>query len=243
MSSYVQEAKRTLVLAGPIIVGQVSQMLMGVTDSVMIGRVGKEELAASAFAGSIWGLFFMVGIGLLIPVTVLVSQAHGGGDEEEAANWMKHGTVLSLVAGAVAMGVMLVLGSQLHHFGQPPEVLALVPPYYILIAVSLVPTLGFQAMRHFAESLERPVGPMLIMLAGVLLNVGLNWIFIYGNLGSPALGLTGAGVATLISRVAGVLAIWWWVSRSPHFHAAWPAQWFSGYGRERFRRLDRKSVV
>ncbi len=237
MSAYVQETKRTLVLAGPIIVGQVSQMLMGVTDSIMIGRVGKEALAASAFAGSIWGLFFMIGVGLMIPVTVLVSQTHGAGDEKGAANWMKHGTALSVIAGTVTMVAMLALGSQLHRFGQPPEVLALVPGYYVLIAISNVPTLAFQAMRHFAESLERPVGPMVIMLGGVLLNVLLNWIFIYGNLGAPAMGLTGAGVATLLSRLIGVVAIWWWVSRSPHFHAAWPTQWFSGYTWSGFRKL------
>ena len=235
MSTYVQEAKRTLTLAGPIIVGQLSQMLMGVTDALMIGRVGKEELAASAFAGSIWGVFFIMGVGLLIPVAVMVSQSHGAGDEKEASHWMKHGMVLSMGAGLLGMVLMLLVGSQLHRFGQPASVLALVQPYYLLIAISLVPTLGFQVMRQFVESLERPVMPMVFMLVGVLLNAFLNWVFIYGNLGAPTLGLTGAGLATLASRLLGMLVIWLWVSRAPYFQAAWPTQWRTGYAWSRFR--------
>lgn len=237
MSSYVQEARRTLALAGPIIVGQVSQMLMGVTDSIMIGHVGKVPLAASAFAGSLFGIFFMAGIGLLIPVAILVSRAHGAGDEGEAAEWMRHGTLLGGIVGAVWALVMLLLGTQLTHFGQPPEVLALIQPYYALIAVSLLPTLLFQVLRQFAESLQRPWVPMLLMLAGVVLNIGLNWVLIYGHLGAPAMGLAGAGWATLIARVLGVVAIWRWVSRAPAFHAAWPQRWRAGYAGDRFKRM------
>lgn len=242
MSAYVQEARRTLVLAGPIIVGQLSQMLMGVTDSVMIGHVGKVPLAASAFAGSIFGLFFVVGIGLLIPVAVLVSRAHGGGSESEAGEWFRHGTVLALVAALAGAGAMLILGTQLHRFGQPAEVIALMNPYYQLIAWSVVPTLMFQVMRQFAESLERPVVPMVMMLAGVALNVGLNWVLIYGNLGAPALGLEGAGWATLVSRIAGMVAIIVWLSRSATFRAAWPRSWTGGYSVGRFREMLRIGV-
>ena len=173
MSSYLQEARSTLSLAMPIVIGQVSQMLMGITDSVMIGRVGTVPLAASAFANSVFGVVFMLGIGLLIPVAVLVSRAHGGGDDAEGGQWLRHGMVLAMVMG--------VLGWQIHWFGQAPEVVAVVGPYYALIAVSLVPTLLFQCLRQFAEALGRPWVPMLLMLAGVGLNVVLNWIFIYGR--------------------------------------------------------------
>ncbi|GAB5560166.1 MAG: MATE family efflux transporter [Synoicihabitans sp.] len=237
MSRYLHEARRTLVLAGPIIIGQVSQMLMGVTDALMIGRVGKVPLAASAFAGSLWGFFFMVIVGLLIPVSVMISRAHGGGDEKEVAQWMKHGVVLSTAAGLLGTVLMLALGSQLHHFGQPAAVLAEVSPYYELIMISVLPTLLFQVMRQYSESLERAVMPMVILLVGVAFNVLANWVLIYGNWGAPAMGLTGAGVATLISRWLGVVIIWWWIKQSGHFTLSWPKDWLRGYAWSRFRRL------
>jgi multidrug resistance protein, MATE family len=236
-SSYLSEARRTLVLAGPIIIGQVSQMLMGVTDAVMIGQVGKVPLAASAFAGSLFGFFFMVVVGLMIPISILVSRAHGGGDEAEASEWMKHGVVLATIAGVAGILVMLGLGTQLHRFGQPEEVLAVVQPYYTIIMVSVLPTIWFQVLRQFGESLERPLMPMIILLAGVALNVLLNWIFIYGNWGAPAMGLTGAGWATLISRFIGVFVILAWITQSGHFKAAWPQHWWGGYVWRRFKRL------
>lgn len=237
MSGLLYEARRTLVLAGPIIVGQVSQMLMGVTDALMIGHVGKVPLAASAFAGSLFGFSFMVIVGLMIPISVMVSRAHGGGDEKEASQWMKHGVVLAMMAGVIVMFGMLALGSQLHRFGQPAEVLAEISPYYELIMISVIPTILFQVMRQFSESLERPVIPMVIMLVGVGLNVLLNWIFIYGNWGASEMGLKGAGVATLASRWVGVFVIWIWIRNSKCFTAAWPSRWWGGYTWHRFKRL------
>lgn len=121
LSSYLKESRRTMVLAGPIIVGQVSQMLMSVTDSVMIGHVGKVPLAASAFAGSIWGMFFIVGVGMMISMTIKVSQAHGKADDREVATWMKHGVVLGGVVGLLGAVLMVALETQLHRFGQPPR--------------------------------------------------------------------------------------------------------------------------
>ncbi len=242
MSLYRKEARRTLQLATPIMVGQVSQMLMGLTDSLMIGQLGKVPLAASAFAGSIFGLFFTIGIGLLIPLAIKVSQALGAQDNAEVKLAMQHGSAVALGAGGLCCLVMVLLGWQLRWFGQPPEVLAQVQPYYTLIALSLVPTLMFQALRHFAESLDRPWLPMVMLLAGVILNVGLNWVLIYGNLGMPALGLTGAGWATLTSRVMGVVLIYGWVSRAVTFRDVWPTQWFSGYTMARLGQMLKLGV-
>jgi MATE family multidrug resistance protein len=78
---------------------------------------------------------------------------------------------------------------------------------------------------------------MFILLAGVGLNAGLNWVFIYGNLGMPPLGLTGAGLATLISRVLGALVTFWWLRRDAKVRAAWPQRWLGGYSRTRFREM------
>ncbi|MFA6962100.1 MAG: MATE family efflux transporter [Opitutaceae bacterium] len=234
MSVYLREARATLRLALPIVVGQVSQMLMGVTDSMMIGRLGAVPLAASAFVGGVFAFFYVVGIGLLLPVAVLVSREHGAGDDRAGARWLQHGVALAALASLLGMAALFGLQAAFHLMGQPPEVLAAVQPYYALIATSLLPVLVFQVFRQFSEAMGRPWMPMAIMLAGVAINVGLNWILIYGHLGAPALGLAGAGAATLLSRIAVLAAIVVWLRQSEVGRHAWPETWGRGLCRARF---------
>lgn len=217
-------------------------MLMGVTDSIMIGRLGAVPLAASAFAGGVFAVFYVIGIGLLVPVAVLVSREHGAGNDHGSARWLQHGVALTLGAAVAEIAVMFALAGGFRWMGQPPEVLAEVGPYYALIAVSLLPVLGFQVFRQFAESLGRPYVPMCILLGGVGLNVVLNWILIYGNLGAPALGLAGAGWATLVSRVAILVVLVAWLRGLPAMRAAWPETWTRGLNAEKFRELLRIGV-
>lgn len=213
----------TLTLAAPIVVGQLSQMLMGVVDSAMIGHAGTVPLAASAFAANVFTIFYVLGIGLMIPVAILVSRARGARQPKAAGEYLRHGIAMALIFGLVETLVMFALGTQLHRFNQPPEVVAVVRPFYLLIATSLTPVLVYLALRQFAEAMGHPWAPMFIMLAGVVLNAGLNWIFIFGHLGVPPLGLTGAGISTLVSRTLGALVIFLWLRRDPRVREAWPS--------------------
>ena len=237
MHAVLREIRPTLTLAVPIIVGQVSQMLMGVTDSAMIGRAGTVPLAASAFGGNVFNVFFVVGIGLMIPVSILVSRARGGAKPEEAGEYLRHGMTLALIFGAVETLMMVALGTQLARFGQPPELLAVVMPFYLMMAASLTSVFVYLVLRQFAEAMGHPWVPMVIMLLGVGLNAALNWVFIYGNLGMPALGLTGAGISTLVSRALGALVIFVWLRRDPAVRASWPQRWFGNYSTARFREM------
>ncbi len=220
-----REARATFLLAIPIVVGQVSQILMGLTDSVMIGRAGTVPLAASAFGGGVFNVFFLAGIGFLSPVALFVSRAHGAVRPEEAGEYLRHGLFLALAGGGVELGLALALSGHLAWFGQPAEVLGAVNPFFQLISWSLLPSLVYLALRQFAESMGRPWVPMLIMLAGVALNGGLNWVLIYGHLGAPRLGLTGAGISTLTSRTLGAVVLFGWMRADPTMRAAWPRSW------------------
>jgi MATE family multidrug resistance protein len=238
VSATLRELRPTLTLALPIIVGQVSQMLMGVTDSLMIGHAGTVPLAASAFGGTVFNVFYVLGIGLMLPVSIFVSRARGAASPAEAGEYLRHGLALALGFGLLETLAMAVLGTQLARFGQPPEVMGVVLPFYLLIAASLVPVLVYLGLRQFAEAMGHPWIPMFIMLGGVGLNALLNWVLIYGHLGAPALGLTGAGLSTLISRALGALVIYGWLRRDPAVRAAWPAAgWFGKYSRARFREM------
>jgi MATE family multidrug resistance protein len=242
LQSYRAEIRPTLALALPIIVGQVSQMLMGVTDSLMIGRLGAVPLAASSFGGHVFGIFYVLGIGLMVPVSILVSRARGAGEPREAGEYLRHGVVLAVAFGVAEMLAMAALSTQFHRFGQPPEVLAIVTPFALWLAASIPPVLAYLALRQFAEAMGHPWAPMAIMLACVGLNAGLNWIFIYGNLGAPALGLTGAGLATFLARLAALVVIALWLRRDPKVRAAWPQRWLGNYERARWREMLRIGV-
>ena len=210
-SDIIRELRPTLALALPMIVGQVSQMLIGITDAAFIGRVGTVELAAAAFSHGIFGMFYIVGIGFLLPVGVFTARDHGAGDHAGCGAWLRHGRVMALVAGSGAFLLLAGLSTQLHRFGQPPEVVAIVRPFFLLNSLSLVPVFYFQVQRQYLDALGRPWVGTTVMLADVGLNALLNWIFIWGHLGAPALGLTGSGLATLIARTLAVSAIGVWL--------------------------------
>lgn len=213
MTSVCKELRATLALALPMIVAQVSQMLIGITDSAFIGRVGTAELAAAAFTHGIWGMFYIVGLGLLLPVGVYTARDHGARNAAGCAAWLNHGRVLALAAGALGFGLLAAIATQLHRFGQPPEVVAVMKPFFLLNSLSLIPVLYFQVQRQYLDALGRPWIGTSIMLADVALNALLNWVFIWGHLGAPALGLTGSGVATLIARTVAVSVIALWLRR------------------------------
>lgn len=222
--SPVSEIRRTLALAFPIIIGHLCQMLMGITDSVMIGQVGKVPLAGSAFVNSLFTIPFIVGIGVLLSVSVLVAREHGANQPRDCSQYLRHGMLLALVVGVLGAGLMMLTGLGLDHFGQPPEVVAVIEPYFQLIAISLVPTLFFQVLRQYSEAVNHPWGPMGILLAGVGLNVLLNWILIYGHWGAPALGLEGAGWATLAARILTVMGLWLWLENRSEVRKEWPGR-------------------
>lgn len=221
--AYLSEVRQTLALAVPIVVGQVSQILMGITDSMMIGRLGKVPLAAAAFGSGLFNLVFVTGVGLLLAVSVLVARAHGAGRPRDCADYLRHGLVLALGLGVVSLVLVGVLATQLDRFGQPAEVLAVVNPFFVIIGVSLVPAFLFQVFKQFSEAVGHPWAPMAILLGCVGLNALLNWLLIYGHWGLPALGLTGAACATLTARTVSVLLLWWWLGRRPEVRREWPA--------------------
>src|SRR5271165_588369 len=237
MKAVLRESRATLLLAVPIVIGQVGQMLMGIADSVMIGRTGAVPLAASSFGVGVFNLFFIIGVGLLTPVAVFASRARGAGRHDEAGEFLRHGLALAIGSGALEVVLILGVSAHLAWFRQQPEVLAAVNPFFTLLGLSLVPVLAYLALRQFAESMGRPWVPMLVILCGVALNVLLNWIFIYGNLGAPRLGLTGAGISTLISRVLGTAVIFTWLRLDPAMRAAWPRRWFAPLSGDRLRRM------
>jgi multidrug resistance protein, MATE family len=222
-----RELRPTWMLALPIIAGNLSQMLMGVVDTLMIGRVGTVDLGAAALANALVHFILVIGMGITVAVSVQVAQAHGRKDGAGAGEALRHGTFLSLVCGVV-LALILVNGMPVYRLlGQPAAVLEAMPAYLNWLAWSLVPALAGMCFKNFAEAKASPWPALWITLGGVVLNVFLNWVLIFGNLGSPALGLAGAGVATFIARTATMVILVVYVLRESLFAADRPARWLA----------------
>ncbi|MGK0189683.1 MAG: MATE family multidrug resistance protein [Verrucomicrobiales bacterium] len=222
----LREARSTAVLAVPLIAGQLSHMLMAVADTVMIGRLGVVPLAAATFANNIIHLPFMVVIGMTIAVSVRVSQARGCMEPETARAALRHGMLLGLIAGILTMIGAFALTPFLGYFGQESSVAGEAGVYFQIIGISIIPAACSMAIKNHADAMNRPWPAFSILLTGVGLNVLLNWILIYGNLGLPAMGLEGAGVATLIARVLTIAGLVYWCTHDRAIREWVPNHWF-----------------
>jgi len=226
LSSLKQEGQTTLILAFPLIAGQLSQMLTFLADTIMIGRLGTVPLASATFANTLLHVPFLFGMGMVVAVSIRVSQARGANDPAGARAAFRHGLYISL-----AMGVLTLLGAwmllpTLKWFRQEPEVVAAVPTYFLLVAASMIPAFGSLTVKNHADAMNHAWPPFWIMLGGVLLNIFLNWILIYGEWGAPRMELAGAGWATLISRVLTIAALLYWSAHFPPIKDWVPNHWF-----------------
>jgi len=205
--------RRLLVLAGPVVLAEIGWMSMGLVDTLMVGRLGPAAIGATGLGGVLFMSVAIFGMGLLLGLDTLVSQAYGARRLDECHRWLAHGAVLAATV-AVPITVTLVIGTRLlPRLGLHPDVLALTQPYLDVITWSLAPLLAYACLRRYLQGVGwvRPVTAALV--SANLVNAGANWLLIYGHLGFPALGVVGAAWATLVSRVylAGLLlaAVLW----------------------------------
>ena len=193
--------KTTLILAYPVMLSQLGQVAVGVADSMMVGRLGAVPLAASSLANSIFFVIMMFGIGISMGITPLVSVADGKGKTKRISRLFSHSLWINLVTSLILMTVIFGLSQGLHYLNQPEEVAVLAVPYLFIITASLLPMMVFQTFKQMAEGLSQTKQAMYITVFANLVNVFLNWVLIWGKFGFPAMGLNGAGLATLISRI------------------------------------------
>jgi MATE family multidrug resistance protein len=220
------ESRLTLRLALPLMIGQLSQMLLGVADTVMVGHLGVTELAALTFINSLFHIPLVFGIGLLTGISVMTSNSRGADDTQAARGSCRHGLYLSAALGLLVFGISWIVSLNLDRFGQPPEVAARATVFFRIVMLSLIPALAAMALKNHADALNRPWPPFWIFLGGVALNVLLNWVMIHGKLGCPALGFEGAAWATLISRCIILAAMFVWLLRAKGLREWIPYRWF-----------------
>jgi multidrug resistance protein, MATE family len=210
--------KVTLALAFPVVISQLGQVLVGVADSMMVGRLGALPLAAASLANSIFFVILMFGMGISMGITPLVSIAEGKGKSKRISNLFGHSLWINILTAIALTGLVLGLSTGLHFLGQPEEVVLLTIPYLLVITASLFPFMIFQTFKQFAEGLSQTKQAMYITIFCNGVNIFLNWVLIWGRLGAPEMGLMGAGWATLISRIMMPILMGYYILTSKRYH-------------------------
>ncbi len=192
-------------------------VMIGVSDNIMVGHVGATQLAAAGLATVIFNVLMLFGIGVSYAITPLVAAADGERNDKSIIETLRHGLAINFVNGLVLVGAVMIGKNLLYHLDQPAEVVELAIPFLSIITFSLIPMLIFQSFKQFTEGLSNTKLALVIVILTNLLNITLNYILIYGHAGFPAMGLNGAGWATMISRIFMALSIAIYIYNAPAF--------------------------
>ena len=214
LTNYTKEFAYNLKLSFPVILGLLGHTFVAFADNIMVGQLGTAELAAVSLGNSFVFIAMSLGIGFSTAITPLVAEADGAQDSASGKSALKHGLILCTALGVSLFGMILWAKPLMYQMEQPEEVVALALPYLDLVAFSLVPLVIFQAFKQFSDGMSRTKYPMYATVVGNIVNIVLNYLFIFGKFGAPAWGIVGAAVGTLVSRVVMVALLWYLLAQN-----------------------------
>lgn len=213
LRDYTKEFKYNIKLATPVILGMLGHTVVALVDNIMVGQLGTAELAAVSLGNSFMFVAMSLGIGFSTAITPLVAEADGENNFETGKSSFKHGLFLCTVLAVFLFLILLLAKPLMYIMNQPEEVVDLAMPYLNLVAISIIPLIIFQAFKQFSDGLSMTRYPMYATVVANVVNVILNYIFIFGKLGMPELGVVGAAIGTLASRVIMVGYLWYILSQ------------------------------
>ncbi|MGF1762152.1 MATE family efflux transporter [Aliivibrio kagoshimensis] len=198
MQSYRYELARLSKLTFPVFIASVAQTGMGFVDTVMAGGVSATDMAAVAIAASIWLPSILFGVGLLMALVPVVAQLNGSGQRDKIPYQVHQGFYLALLISVPIMLLLYKAGYIIKYMDVEPALQSKTIGYMYAVVMAVPAFLLFQTLRSFAEGLSLTVPAMVIGFIGLVANIPLNWMFVYGKFGLPALGGVGCGVATTL---------------------------------------------
>ncbi|WP_304143293.1 MATE family efflux transporter [Mesoflavibacter zeaxanthinifaciens] len=220
LSNYTKEFKYNWQLAAPVMLGMLGHTFVSFIDNIMVGQLGTAQLAAVSLGNSFMFIAMSLGIGFSTAITPLVAEADGANDFAKGKSAFKHGLFLCTVLGVLLFLLVFFAKPLMYLMKQPVEVVELAIPYLDLVAFSLIPLVVFQAFKQFSDGLSLTKYPMYATIVANVVNVGFNYVLIFGKFGFPEMGIVGAAYGTLISRFVMVAHIWWLLKgreKSKHF--------------------------
>lgn len=213
MNFYPKHYKSLLSIGIPIMIGQMGMIVLGFADTMMVGHHSTTELGAASFVNNIINLVIITGTGFSYGLTPVVGGLFGRKELQEAGQALRCSLLANTLAGIVMMVALGILFFNLGNIGQPDELLPLMRPYYLVLFASIPFVMLFNAFKQFTDSITETRTSMWILLSGNLLNIIGNYLLIYGKARFPEMGVLGAGVATLVSRIVMVavfIAVFAW---------------------------------
>jgi MATE family multidrug resistance protein len=212
-----QQLRGTLALAIPMVLGQALAMSMGLVDAVMVGRgLGTTALAALGLAVNSTFLIGLAGFGIANAVSIMVARAMGAGEIKALADYPRLGAMLGLFYGLFTVGAITALvhvAPAFGYYGQVPEIIAEGSAYAIAYALAFAMALTVAPLRSSLEGRQKAWIGFIILSLAVIFNIFFNWVFIFGNLGLPAMGLLGAGLGSLCANTLALIAFYYWLRR------------------------------
>ena len=200
-SKYTREFKYNLKLAFPVMIGMLGHTFVQFIDNIMVGQLGTAELAAISLGNSFVFIAMSIGIGFSSAITPLVAEADGAKKEDDVSRIFEHSFLICLILGIVLFLSVFLNRNLLYSMNQPLEVVELASPYLFWVSMSLITIVTFQSFRQFADGLSFTRAAMYSTLVGNAINVILNFFLIFGFWIFPKLGVEGAAIGTLISRI------------------------------------------
>lgn len=201
ISDYIPVYRKNLTLAIPVIFSQMGQVTVNLTDVMMVGHVGTTELAAASFAINVFHVGMLFGLGITLGLTPLVGQSYNHKHPGGVGGWLKNGLLVHFIAAVLLCMLMSSVVLFMGQMGQREDVVKAAIPYFLIQVASLLPLMIFFSIKQFFEGVGNTKIAMIITIIANIVNIGLNYVLIYGKLGFPAMGLNGSGVATLIARL------------------------------------------
>ena len=207
ISIYTREFKYNLKLAYPVMIGMLGHTFVQFIDNVMVGQLGTAELAAISLGNSFVFIAMSIGIGFSQAITPLIAEADGAKKDNDISRIFEHSFLICSILGLILFTVVFLNRNLLYHMNQPIEVVELASPYLFWVSFSLISIVTFQSFRQFADGLSFTKAAMYSTLLGNLINVILNFFLIFGLWIFPKLGVEGAAIGTLISRICMLIFI------------------------------------
>ena len=212
-----EETRTILGISLPLTAAYVAEMGMVITDMIIVGRLGSNELAAVGLAGDWFWVLLLIGMGVISIVGVIAAQCLGAGDDEGVVSAGEQGMIAATIASVPVMLCVWYLGPVLGWARQDPDIVRLITGYSRVLTWAVLPALWFVALRHYVTALARSQAIGWITVSALALNVALNYTFVYGRFGLPALGVVGAGLGTTIVNWVMFGALVTHVKGSRHF--------------------------